>query len=244
MDFADNLFGGDGYTAHELLFRNDLCQAYTYDDVILLPGRLARKKQPASGVVLSSRVSRNIELKVPLVSSPMDTVTEHRMAIGMALQGALGVIHYNMSVEDQVAEVKKVKKFKNGFITEPYCVSEDMTLAEILALKEKLGFCGFPVTKSGRLGGQLVGIITNRDIDFIEDKSRKVREVMTTELVTAIEGVSLAEANKTLQRSKKGKLPVVNSSGDSTYPNPNHNPDTNNNHNHNTGFCRRDRCPY
>jgi IMP dehydrogenase len=215
MEFTVDNDGADGYSAHELLFRNEACQAYTYDDVILMPGLLPQcgKSSPAM-TNLSSHVSRNLKLKVPLMSSPMDTVTEHRMAIGMALQGALGVIHYNMSVEDQCREVKLVKKFKNGFITDPHCVSEDMSIQSILELKEKLGFCGFPVTKTGALGETLAGIITSRDIDFVADKTTLVKNVMTKDLVTAVEGVSLAEANLTLQRSKKGKLPVVNAAGD------------------------------
>lgn len=215
MEFAENEMndGCDGYTGHELFFNNAQCQAYTYDDVILMPGMLSSRRA-MTDVDMSSKVTRNITLKVPLLSSPMDTVTEHKMAIGMALQGALGVIHYNMAVEEQVREVKLVKKFKNGFITDPYCVSESLTVSDILALKEKLGFSGFPVTENGKFGGKLVGMVTNRDLDFVPDKQTLVRDVMSTDLVVALEGVSLSQANQTLQRSKKGKLPVVNTAGE------------------------------
>ncbi len=208
MDF------GDGYSAEDVFANRSTCAAYTYDDIILLPGTQPKDVEATS---LESHITKKIALKAPLLSSPMDTVTEHRMAIGMALQGALGIIHYNMTVEEQCNEVRMVKKYKNGFITDPYCVSPDQSVKDILELKEKLGFCGFPVTSSGKLGEKLVGIVTNRDIDFANiEKKLKVADVMTpqSKLVTALEGVSLAEANSTLKGSKKGKLPVVNAAGE------------------------------
>lgn len=147
-------------------------------------------------------------------SSPMDTVTEHDMAIGMALQGAIGIIHYNMTIEEQANEVRQVKKYKNGFITDPACLSPDHTIADVDRLKEKFGYSGIPITETGKIGSKLVGIVTNRDIDYVEDRNTPLREVMTTDLVTAKEGISLSEANEELRRSKKGKLPVVNSAGE------------------------------
>ena len=149
-----------------------------------------------------------------MLSSPMDTVTEHEMAIGMALKGAIGIIHYNMTEEEQANEVRLVKKYKNGFITDPACLSPEDTVADVDRLKEKYGYSGIPITVDGKLGSRLVGIVTNRDVDYLTDRTIPLRDVMTTTLVTATEGVSLAEANEVLRRSKRGKLPVVNAAGE------------------------------
>jgi IMP dehydrogenase len=119
-----------------------------------------------------------------MVSSPMDTVTEHRTAIGMALQGGLGVIHYNMSIEEQVLEVTLVKKYKNGFITNPACLSPNHTIADVLNLKQLYGFSGVPITENGLMGSRLLGMVTSRDIDFIEDKTTPLASVMTVNLLT------------------------------------------------------------
>ena len=164
-------------------------------------------------VDISSQLTRNIRLEAPFVSSPMDTVTEHRMAIVMALQGGIGIIHSNMPISEQAAEVKRVKKFKNGFITDPVCLSPEATAEDVFRIKAKLGFSSFPITQDGKMGGKLLGIISNRDTSFIEDVTIKVTEFMTPrhELVVANDGVSLQEANNILKSSKKGKLPVVNS---------------------------------
>jgi IMP dehydrogenase len=113
----------------------------------------------------------------------MDTVTEHEMAIAMALQGALGIIHYNMTVEEQVNEVRLVKKFKNGFITDPACLSPEHTVADVDRLKREFGYSGIPITVDGKLGSKLVGIVTNRDVDYVADRTTKLKEVMTTELI-------------------------------------------------------------
>ncbi|CAM9641697.1 unnamed protein product [Phaeothamnion confervicola] len=149
-------------------------------------------------------------LQVPLVSSPMDTVTESAMAIQMALHGGLGVIHYNMPVEEQAKNVRMVKRYKNGFIMDPVTLSPDHTLADVQAIKEKFGYSGIPITKDGKIGSQLLGIVSGRDVDFVTNAQVKLSEVMTTEVVTAKHPVSLAEANDILRSSKKGKLPVVN----------------------------------
>jgi len=161
---------------------------------------------------ISSQLTRNIRLEAPFVSSPMDTVTEHNLAIMMALQGGIGIIHSNMSKEGQASEVHKVKLFKNGFITDPKCLSPDNTVEDVLRTKNQLGFSSFPITEGGKMGGKLLGIISNRDGSFIEDPTVKIRDFMTPRenLVTAPEGVSLTEANDILKKSKKGKLPVVN----------------------------------
>lgn len=204
--------GADGYSALEIFgTKRSSCAAYTYDDIILMPGRIGDASQE---VHLDGHITRKIKVKIPLLSSPMDTVTEHNMAIGMALQGAIGIIHYNMTVEEQAKEVRLVKKFKNGFITDPACLSPDNCIADVDALKERHGYSGIPITADGKMGSRLVGIVTNRDVDYIEDRSMKLREVMTTELITAPDGISLSQANEVMRQSKKGKLPVVNASGE------------------------------
>ncbi|KAI6366715.1 hypothetical protein MCOR25_005081 [Pyricularia grisea] len=178
----------------------------TYNDFLLLPGYIGF---PASEVGLDSPVTKRISLKTPFVSSPMDTVTEHEMAIHMALQGGLGVIHHNCSAEEQADMVRKVKRYENGFILDPVVISRDTTVGEAKALKEKWGFGGFPVTETGKIGSKLLGIVTNRDIQFEDDINTKVADVMVTDLITAPSGVTLVEANKILAKSKKGKLPIV-----------------------------------
>ncbi|KAK3990324.1 IMP dehydrogenase/GMP reductase [Cladorrhinum sp. PSN332] len=182
----------------------------TYNDFLLLPGYIGF---PASAVSLDSPVTKKITLKTPLVSSPMDTVTEHDMAIHMALQGGLGVIHHNCSPDAQADMVRKVKRYENGFILDPVVISRETTIGEAKALKEKWGFGGFPVTESGKLGSKLLGIVTNRDIQFEDDFDKPISEVMVTDLITAPAGVDLLEANKILAASKKGKLPIVDSEG-------------------------------
>jgi IMP dehydrogenase len=183
--------------------------AYTYDDLIMMPGHIGFGLQE---IDISSRLTRNIKLQAPFVSSPMDTVTEHRMAIQMALQGGIGIIHSNLTPEEQAAEVLKVKKFKNGFITDPVCLSPENTAEDVFTIKAKLGFSSFPITQGGKMGGKLLGIISNRDTSFIEDPTAKIAEFMTPReaLVVAKDGISLIEANDVLKVSKKGKLPVVN----------------------------------
>ena len=142
----------------------------------------------------------------------MDTVTESKMAIMMALQGGIGIIHSNFSIEDQAAEVRKVKKFKNGFITDPVCLSPNHTAEDVFRIKSELGFSSFPITDTGKMGGRLMGIISNRDTSFIEDPTVKIQEFMTPRqsCTVAKDGVSLTDANEILKASKKGKLPVVN----------------------------------
>jgi len=201
--------GAEGFTATQVFVKNPACVGMTYDDLIVMPGHIGFG---VGDVDISSQLTRNIRLQVPLVSSPMDTVTEHQMAITMALQGGIGIIHSNMKAEDQAAEVKRVKKFKNGFILDPVCLSPESTLEDVLTLKAKLKFSSFPVTDSGKMGGKLLGIISGRDSAFIEDLSTKVSEFMTprSDLIIAKDGISLVEANDILKKSKKGKLPVIN----------------------------------
>ncbi|MGE0201622.1 MAG: IMP dehydrogenase [Candidatus Melainabacteria bacterium] len=184
---------------------------YTYDDLILLPGHI---DFAADEVSLDTRLTRNIKLKTPLASSPMDTVTEADMAIHMALHGGIGIIHYNNAIEEQQEQVLTVKRFKNGFITHPQVLTPSHTIADVDVLKHQYGFSGIPITENGRMGGKLLGMVTSRDVDFHEDRSLPLSAVMTTELVTAPEGCSLEEANAILKESKKGKLPIVNPRGE------------------------------
>ncbi|KAA6415548.1 MAG: inosine-5 -monophosphate dehydrogenase [Lasallia pustulata] len=181
-----------------------------YNDFLILPGYIGFS---ATDVALDTPVTKRISLKTPLVSSPMDTVTEHSMAIHMALLGGLGVIHHNCSAEDQAEMVRKVKRFENGFILDPVVLSPKTTVGEAKLLKDKWGFGGFPVTENGTLRSKLVGMITTRDIQFHPSLDDPVTAVMSTDLVTAPSGTTLTEANAVLSKSKKGKLPIVDSNG-------------------------------
>ena len=193
----------DGLSADEMFASG---KGLTYDDFIVLPGYIDFQ---ASEVDLETNVTRNVRIKRPIVSSPMDTVTEWKMAAFLALLGGIGIIHYNNSIEAQIEHVRKVKRFENGFIVDPVVLSPRHTVRDIDDIKAEHGFSGIPVTEDGTLGSRLVGIITNRDIDFEKDRFRPLSEVMTTDLVVAKEGVTLHEANQILKQSKKGKLPVV-----------------------------------
>jgi len=194
----------DGLDA-EGLFREQK-HGMTYDDVILLPDHI---DFDVDDVTLDTQLTRNIRMQSPFVSSPMDSVTESEMAIYMALLGGIGFIHYNNKIDEQVREVRRVKRFENGFITDPIVLGPDNVIADIDRIKEEDGFSGIPITSDGTLKGELIGIVTARDIDFQKDRRRPLREVMTTELVTASHGITLEEANDILARCKKGKLPIV-----------------------------------
>jgi IMP dehydrogenase len=197
----------DGLNAFELIGHG---QGYTYNDVIILPGHI---DFAINDVDLSSHLTKNIRVKVPLVSSPMDTVTESEMAIAMALVGGIGIIHYNCTIEHQAQEVAKVKRYENGFISDPVCVHPDDKISKIDEMAGTMGFSGAPVTDNGKIGGKLLGIITKRDVDFIANRELRVADVMTTDLVVAQEGCSLSQANEILRVSKKGKLPIVDDHG-------------------------------
>ncbi len=197
----------DGSSAEELFGSGP---GITYRDYLVLPGFIDFHP---SAVELETNLTRNIRLARPLVSSPMDTVTEDRMAIALALIGGIGIIHYNNTIQEQVRLVERVKRFKNGFITDPITLGPDHTVTDLDRIKEKFGFSGIPITEDGTRYSRLIGIVTNRDVDFERNRSVPLREVMTTDLIVAPEGVSLQEANQILKNSKKGKLPIVNAQG-------------------------------
>ncbi|WP_055586205.1 IMP dehydrogenase [Streptacidiphilus griseoplanus] len=180
----------------------------TYDDVLLLPG--ASEVLP-NQVDTSSRVSRNVSVNIPLLSAAMDKVTEARMAIAMARQGGVGVLHRNLSVEDQVNQVDLVKRSESGMVTDPITVRPDATLLDADALCAKFRISGVPVTDAA---GKLLGIVTNRDMAFESDRSREVREVMTPmPLITGKVGISGEDAIGLLRRHKIEKLPLVDDEG-------------------------------
>ena len=178
-------------------------EGITFDDVLLVP---AYSEVIPNQVDISTWLTNTIRLNVPLMSAGMDTVTEHRMAIAMARQGGIGIIHKNMSIEAQAEEVDKVKRSENGVITDPFYLSPEHTLADADRLMAKFRISGVPITE----GKKLVGILTNRDLKFETDYSKKIKECMTSEgLVTAKEGVTLEEAKKILGQARKEKLPIV-----------------------------------
>lgn len=179
----------------------------TFDDVLLVP---AYSEVIPNQVNLATRLTQSIRLNIPLMSAGMDTVTEHRMAIAMARQGGIGVIHKNMSIEAQAEEVDKVKRSENGVISDPFSLSPNHTLHDADELMSKYRISGVPITE----GKKLVGIITNRDLKFETDFSKKISESMTSEgLITALEGVTLEEAKKILAAARKEKLPIVDKEG-------------------------------
>lgn len=175
----------------------------TFDDVLLVP---AYSEVIPNDVDLRTQLTKKIQLQIPLMSSGMDTVTEHRMAIAMARQGGIGVIHKNMSIEAQAEEVDKVKRSENGVITDPFSLSPEHTLDDADKLMAKFRISGVPICE----GTKLVGIITNRDLKFETDYTKKIKESMTSEgLITAREGITLEEAKKMLAAARKEKLPIV-----------------------------------
>ena len=179
-------------------------EGITFDDVLLVP---SYSNVVGNQVDVTTYLTKGIKLNIPMMSAGMDTVTEHRMAIAMARQGGIGIIHKNMSIEAQADEVDKVKRSENGVITDPFSLSQDHTLADADALMAKYRISGVPITE----GRKLIGIITNRDLKFEKDFSKKIKDCMTTsdQLVTAKEGTTLEEAKEILARSRKEKLPIV-----------------------------------
>lgn len=186
-------------------------EGITFDDVLLLPRRSGVLPADAD---TSTRLTRTIRLNVPLVSAPMDTVTESALAIALAQEGGIGIIHKNLSVETQAREVAKVKRSANGVITDPITLGPEDTVGRAVQLMRQHNVSGFPVTDDGasgvRTGGKVLGILTRRDLKFVENDATPVREVMTkTNLITAPPGTTLAEAEVILNRNKVEKLLLV-----------------------------------
>ena len=179
-------------------------EGITFDDVLLVP---AYSEVTPNMVDLTTKLTNKITLNIPMMSASMDTVTEHRMAIAMARQGGIGIIHKNMSIEAQAEEVDKVKRSENGVITDPFSLSADHTLQDADDLMGKFRISGVPIIDKDN---KLVGIITNRDLKVETDFTKKISECMTSEgLVTAKEGITLEEAKAILAKARKEKLPIV-----------------------------------
>ncbi len=175
----------------------------TFDDVLLVP---QYSEVTPNMIDLQTNLTGKIKLNIPMMSAAMDTVTESKMAIAMARQGGIGIIHKNMSIEAQAEEVDKVKRSENGVITDPFYLSPDNTLQDADNLMAKFRISGVPITENGKL----VGIITNRDLKFETDFTKPIRQSMTSEnLITALEGTTLEEAKEILGRARKEKLPIV-----------------------------------
>jgi IMP dehydrogenase len=187
-------------------------QAITFDDVLLEPG--PSEVIPAD-VDIRTRLTRDINLNTPIVSAAMDTVTETSVAIAMAQFGGLGVIHRNLTVDEQAEQVRQVKRFESGMVVNPVTVTPDVTLRQLKVLKDRLKVSGIPVVQPGPEGrpGKLVGIITNRDTRFAEDDSQPISELMTREVVTVREGTELGEARKLLHKHRIERLIVVDGDG-------------------------------
>ncbi|MDE6073899.1 MAG: IMP dehydrogenase, partial [Muribaculaceae bacterium] len=180
----------------------------TFDDVLLIP---AYSEVLPYQVKLGTKFSRNITLNVPLISAAMDTVTEQQLAIAIAREGGIGVIHKNMSIEEQARQVHAVKRAENGMIYDPVTIKRGSTVADALKMMEEFHIGGIPVVDDNRF---LVGIVTNRDLRFERNLNRLIDEVMTTEnLVTTTDSTNLEEAAKILQEHKIEKLPVVDNEG-------------------------------
>ncbi|MGJ8559579.1 MAG: IMP dehydrogenase [Litorimonas sp.] len=181
----------------------EIREGLTFDDVLLQPK--ASDIIPAQAK-LQTQLTRGIKMNVPLISAAMDTVTEAPLAIAMAQIGGIGVIHRNLTIEEQAEEVRKVKRYEAGMVVNPVTIRPDATRAELAALGERYNFSGLPVTEAN---GKLVGIITNRDVRFADDPTQKVSDLMTTDLVTAKVGVTQAEARTLLHKHRIEKLIVV-----------------------------------
>lgn len=182
-------------------------EGLTFDDVLLVP---QESNFHPRETVLSTRLTNKISLKIPIMTAAMDTVTESSMAIAIAREGGIGIIHKNMSIEEQASEVDKVKRSEHGVIVDPFFLSPEHTLQDAEDLMAKFKISGVPITENDKL----VGILTNRDLKFEVDYTKKIKECMTHEnLITAPEGTTLEEAKEILRKHKIEKLPIVNKDG-------------------------------
>jgi IMP dehydrogenase len=181
----------------------NLGQGLTFDDVLLVPNY---SEVLPKNVITKTRLTRNINLHIPFMSAAMDTVTESKMAIAMAEQGGIGIIHKNLSIADQAREVEKVKRYESGRITDPITLSADATVGDVFAIQKKYHFGGFPVLDKN---GSLVGIVTNRDLRFQMNESTPIKKIMTTKLITGGPHTSIDEANDLFSKHAIEKLPLV-----------------------------------
>ena len=180
-------------------------EALTFDDVLLIPGY---SEVLPKDVSLKTRITKDIELNLPLVSAAMDTVTEHRMAIALAQEGGIAIVHKNLSVEEQAAEVRRVKKYESGIVRDPVTINPEASVRELVNLTASHNISGVPVVQ----GDDLVGIVTSRDVRFVKDFEQSVADIMTPKerLVTVEEGASAGQVRKLLHEHRIEKVLMVN----------------------------------
>mgnify|MGYP000518922829 CR=1 FL=1 len=196
--------GGDGFTIDQIL--GNAIQSYTYDDIILLPGYIGFDLQDVN---LTSKLTKKITLKSPFVSSPMDTVTESDMAIQLALQGGIGIIHCNNTIDEQIEHVKRVKRYSNGIVNDPVTIGLHNTVADVLELQRKNDFTSFPVVDDD---GTLKGMVARRDVEFVKSgdiENTLVKDIYNKNVVVLKEGCSLEEARKTMISKRLKRIPIV-----------------------------------
>lgn len=190
------------------LIENDLIEGLTFDDVLLVPGKSSVLPRE---VDLATNLTSEIKLNIPIISAAMDTVTESSLAIALARQGGIGILHKNMTIEEQSIEVDRVKRSESGMIQDPVTLLPDKTIGDALDIMRKYRISGIPIVSNG---GKLVGILTNRDLRFEPNRKLVIKDLMTAEnLITAPVGTTLETAEKLLQKYKIEKLPVVNKDG-------------------------------
>ncbi|MEK7851116.1 MAG: IMP dehydrogenase, partial [Deltaproteobacteria bacterium] len=186
--------------------KGDIKESLTFDDILLVP---AYSSILPKDIDISTYLTREIRLNMPIVSAAMDTVTESMTAIAIAQEGGIGIIHKNLSVEAQAAEVAKVKKYESGMVVNPITMEPDQRISDALEMMRRHNISGFPITK----GGKLVGILTNRDLRFEKKLNKKISEVMTKELITAPVGITLEKAKDILHQHRIEKLLIVDKKG-------------------------------
>uniref|UniRef100_A0A6C0KHK1 IMP dehydrogenase n=1 Tax=viral metagenome TaxID=1070528 RepID=A0A6C0KHK1_9ZZZZ len=197
----------DGIHANGI-FSSQTSYGYTYNDLIILPNYI---KNSIQDITLHTKLTKNIILKLPFVSSPMDTVTESNMAIHLALQGGIGIIHCNNTIDEQLDEIRKVKRFNNGFIDDPIVLGPEQTVADIILAKKKYGFNGYPITIDGKFGSKLIGIVSKKDFD-LEDDDTLIKNIMTPkkDIICGIyKSCNLSQAHIIIKKRKLNKLPIV-----------------------------------
>lgn len=199
--------GSNGW-AGDMVF-DSAANGYTYDDIMFMPGEVGFDASEAN---VRTQLTKKISLGVPVIAGPFDTLTEACLATELALAGGIGIIHCNQSADSQVEMVKRVKRHFNGFIMEPVTLSPEHLVQDVDRVKADYGFSGVPITEDGKLGSRVVGIVTGRDIDAVEDRSTRIEDVMTRDTVMGVEGCTLSEAYDLMMNKKVGKLPIVDSS--------------------------------